>query len=256
MNVRPDGTTCWWTTTEDRTMRKLYEAEGPAAAAQALPGRTLRAVMQRARLLGLKAPPSSRAGQPRVRWIDDDTTDAALRERLPGCQTVLAARRLADDLNRPLYWLRRRAAQLGLAMPASRPIRPWAAAETRLLQEYAHLPAPEISRLMRREGFRRTASAVALRLRRLSIDRTDPDTHTTSDLATLLGVAPQTVQTWVRTMGLRAIKRRTDNDTAGHRLRVRRQDLRQWLREHPTRVDLARVAQDWFMDLALGTDAP
>lgn len=256
MNVRPDGTPCWWTTTEDRILRQHYEAHGPAATAAALPGRTIRAVMQRAQVLGLRAPRASRAGLPRVRWDDTPETDAALRDRLPRCRTAQDAKQLAADLGRPMHWLRRRAADLALPMPPSNPIRPWAPGETRLLQEYAHLPAGDISRLLRRAGFRRSAGAVALRLRRLAIDRTDPDSHTTTDLAQLLGVAPQTVQAWVRTMGLRAIQRHTDDGAPGQRYRVRRDDLRQWLRQHPTRINLGKVAPDWFLDLALGVDAP
>ena len=96
-NVRADGTPCWWTTSEDRILRHVYPLEGLQAAVAVLPGRTPRAIRQRALSLGLKAPRLSRAGLPRVRWHDTPELDAVLREQIP---------LLADRLNRNVApWL-------------------------------------------------------------------------------------------------------------------------------------------------------
>jgi hypothetical protein len=250
-NVNPDGKPNWWTTSEDRILRQLYPTQGAEAAAAALPGRTMRAIYVRARAQGMTAPRKSRAGLPRVRWEDTPEMDAALRANLLECITVLDARHLADNLGRPLYWMRRRARQLGLPMPMHQR-REWERDELRLLQELAHLPAGEIKRELRKAGYIRSAGGIALRLRRTGIDRSDPDTHTTGDLAQLMGVASSTVMTWVQSHGLAAKPRRTDAGGQGHRLQVRRHDLKKWLRKNPGRVDLRKVDAPWFLDLTLG----
>ena len=253
-NVRADGTPCWWTTSEDRILRHVYPLEGLQAAVAVLPGRTPRAIRQRALSLGLKAPRLSRAGLPRVRWHDTPELDAVLREQIPQCKSVLDARKLADRLGRPIYWLNRRCTELGLDVP-SQPVRPWTREELALLQEHAHLPAHDLARVMRRAGYRRTPGAIALRLRRAAVDRTDPDSHTTSDLAQLLGVSAQTVLVWITSHGLRATRRQPDTGEAGQRHRVHRRDLRARLRDNPTKVDLSKVDGPWFLDLALGAAA-
>mgnify|MGYP000151990217 CR=1 FL=1 len=252
-NIRADGQPCWWTTAEDRTLRHVYPREGVDAAVLALPGRTRRAVCQRAQTLGLSAPRTSRAGLPRVRWPATPEIDAALQREAPACATVAQLRALADRLQRPLPWLRRRCAELGVAA-ISQPVREWTRAELRLLEQHAHLPAIEISRAMRRAGHRRSAGAVALRLRRIGMDRSDPDSHTTTDISALLGVSSATVSEWIRQHGLRASRRQPDDPAAdGKHYRVHRKDLRAWLRDHPSRVDLAKVDKTWFLDLALGS---
>lgn len=253
-NVRADGTPCWWTTTEDRVLRDLYPAQGLAAAMALLPGRTERAIRQRALSLGIRLPRKSRAGLPKVRYIDTPETDAALRKGLAGCRTPADAASLAARMQRSLSWLRRRCRELGLQAP-SKPETPWLRDELALLSECAHLSAPEIVKTLRRAGYRRSVGAVALRLRRAKMDRTDPDSHTLADVAMLLGVSPQTVLVWVNGYGLRARARQPDSGEPGQRYRVHRKDLRSWLRDNPTRVNLAKVDRAWFMDLALGAAA-
>ena len=158
---------------------------------------------------------------------------------------------LAASIGRPMTWLRRRCRDLGLQPPAQ-PIRPWGRDELDVLREHAHLSAPELAKVMRRAGFKRSAGAIALRLRRAGIDRTDPDSHTLRDVGQLLGVSPQTVLIWVQNHGLRAKPRQPDTGEPGQRFRVHRKDLRTWLRDNPTKVNLAKVDGPWFIDLALG----
>lgn len=254
-NVLPDGTPCWWSTSEDRVLREVYPAQGLAAAMALLPGRTERAIRQRAHTLGIKLQRRSRAGMAKVVYVDTPETDAALRQGLPACKTVADARALAASIGgRSMTWLLRRCRDLELQAP-SQPVKPWGRDEFNLLREHAHLSAPELAKVMRRAGFKRSAGAIALRLRRASIDRTDPDSHTLRDVGLLLGVSPQTVLIWVQSHGLRAKARQPDTGEPGQRFRVHRKDLRTWLRDNPTKVNLAKVDGPWFMDLALGAPA-
>jgi hypothetical protein len=250
-NRRADGTPCWWTTTEDRLLREVYPTQGPAAAAALLPGRTLRAIRVHAASLGLKAPRRSLKGLPRKVYLDTPETDAALRQGLQACTKPTHAADLAASMGRSMEWLRRRSRQLGLQIP-KRPERPWLPAETAILRECAHLPAPELARVLRRAGYIRTPCAVALRCRQQKLDRTCPHSHTLPDVAMLLGVSPQTVLVWTQQHGLRTSKRQPDTGGAGQRNRVHRKDLRAWIRDNPTRINLAKVDGPWFLDLVLG----
>ena len=250
-NVRADGTPCWWTTTEDRVLRDVYPTQGVAAAVAMLPGRAARAIRVRAASLGLHAPRRSRKGMPKTIYIDTPETDAALRQGLQACTKPAHAADLAASMGRSMEWLRRRSHQLGLQVP-KRPDRPWLPAETALLLEHAHLPAPELAKVLRRAGHIRSAGAVALRLRQSKLDRTCPNTHPLADVALLLGVSPQTVLIWTKQHGLRTTKRQPDTGGEGQRYRVHRKDLRAWLRDNPTRINLAKVDAPWFIDLALG----
>lgn len=253
-NRRADGTPCWWTTTEDRLLREVYPTQGVAAAAALLPGRTIRAIRVHAASLGLHAPRRSLKGLPRTVYLDTPETDEALRLGLQACTKPTHAVDLAASMGRSMEWLRRRSRQLGLQIP-KRPERPWQPAELAILRESAHLPAPELTRVLRRAGYIRTTCAVALRCRRERLDRTCPDTHTLADVALLLGVSRQTVLMWTQAHGLRTIRRQPDTGGEGQRLRVHRKDLRSWLRDNPTRIDLAKVDAPWFLDLALGPAA-
>jgi len=246
-----DGAPSWWTTTEDRLMRELYSAEGLAAVMARLPHRTERAIRQHAHHLGLHLPRRSLKGLPRVLYVDMPETDEALRLGLQACTRPADAVELAASMGRSMQWMRRRAAQLGLQIP-QRPERPWQQAETAVLRENAHLPAPELAKVLRRAGFMRTPGAVALRLRQAKLDRTCPNTHPLADVAMLLGVSPQTVLVWTQQHGLRTTRRQPDTGGQGHRYRIHRKDLRAWLRDNPTRIDLAKVDAPWFLDLALG----
>jgi hypothetical protein len=184
-------------------------------------------------------------------YVDMPETDEALRLGLQACTRPADAVELAASMGRSMQWMRRRAAQLGLQIP-QRPERPWQQAETAVLRENAHLPAPELAKVLRRAGFMRTPGAVALRLRQAKLDRTCPNTHPLADVAMLLGVSPQTVLVWTQQHGLRTTRRQPDTGGQGHRYRIHRKDLRAWLRDNPTRIDLAKVDAPWFLDLALG----
>lgn len=250
-NRRADGTPCWWTTTEDRVLREVYPTQGLEAAAALLPGRTHRAIRVHAGSLGLHAPRRSRKGMPRKVYLDTPETDQALRLGLQACTKPTHAMDLAASMGRSMEWLRRRSRQLGLQIP-TRPERPWLPAEMAILRESAHLPAPELAKVLRRAGYSRTPCAVALRCRQEKLDRTCPDTHPLSDVAVLLGVSAQTVLMWTQQHGLRTTRRQPDTGGEGQRYRIHRKDLRAWLRDNPTRINLAKVDGPWFIDLALG----
>lgn len=244
-----------WTTTEERTLRAVYPVEGPEKVASLLPGRSVSAVHAKASVLKVRAPATVGAtGGMRfaTKYPPDDRMDQAIRAAYArGLRERGQIKRLAEALERPKWWVCKRAVQLGCTIERVAPL-PWSAPELRLLEEHAACDPWVISRKLRAAGLARTPTAVVVQLKRRQMDRTDPDAWTARDLGRLLGVDGNTVCDWVERRGLAAQRRAWGPNG---RFVITRAGLRQWLREHHGYVDLRRVDQPWFWGLVLGGDA-
>lgn len=237
----------YWTTSEERALRSLYGTGGPAAVKQAIPGRTLRSIYQRARAMGLVAP-----GQPdfRQKWSSSPQIDEAIRRVYQGTPTDGAVDHLAMSCARPRWWITRRASRLGFVTPRFKEL-PWSAEELAIVDELSHRTDITIARALARRGFKRTATAVAVKLKRLGADREDPDHYTANGLAPLLGVDPTTISGWIEKGWLSAKRRGTDRVAAqgGDMWWISRKAVRRFVVENAARVDIRKVDKFWFIDL-------
>lgn len=237
----------YWTTSEHRRLLALYPTGGPAAVKSALPGRSLRAIYQRARTAGLVAP-----GQPSVRqsWTTSPQIDEAIRRAYQSTPSDGAIDRLAMSCCRPRWWVSRQAARLGLVAPRFKEPE-WSAAELELVEDMAHRPSDAIARALRRRGYRRTATAVTVKLRRLGTDRADPNHYSATALAGMMGIDAATVAGWIERGWLAADRRGTERTAAqgGDMWWVSRKAVRRFVVENTARVDLRKVDKFWFVDL-------
>ena len=158
--------------------------------------------------------------------------------------------RLADELGRPRWWVQKRAAALGLTRTVRTRLDAWSAGELELIERWGTCTLPVIRRKLAAAGYTRTETAIAVKLKRLRIDRDDPDRWSPGDVARALGVDPATVRDWIARRGLAAV---TVGRSDRARLAIERKALRGWIKLHPRYVDLRRVDQVWFMDLILGS---
>jgi hypothetical protein len=169
-------------------------------------------------------------------------------------------RRLAERLNRPRWWIGKRAAVLGVR-PVRRREAPWSAAELELLESLAHHSLPVICRKLRAAGYPRTETAVGQKLKRENVSRrlarADAGVYSASALATLFGVDTKTVTRWIRDEGLPATKAGTARTDAqgGDEWRVKAKALRTWVGDNAGRIDLRKVHNVWFIDLMMGRAA-
>lgn len=239
-----------WLTTEVATLRALYPDGGAQAVQEALPGRTLAAIRAKACQLGVacqRPPPIGRTltrKYPRTDEIDHLIRAGYAAARAKGDYT-----RLAHAIDRPRWWVQKRAMALGVTRSIRTRLDVWTGAETALLSALASCTTPVIRRKLVEAGYQRTEAAIACKLKRLNVDRTDPDSWAPPELAHLMGVNAKTICDWIERRDLPATR-----VTAGQqvRYRVHRQPLRKWLRARPLQIDLRRVDQLWFMDLVLG----
>ncbi len=243
-----------WLTTEDRVLREKYASEGPAAAAAALPGRTIAAVYSRAKALGLKAPAPARAGRGRrTAYQFTDAIDAEIRQVYQGNPTRGALNALCARLLMPRWAVSRRAQLIGLAQPRFKE-RDWTPREIELLNEHAWKTPVVVQRVFKREGFSRSATAIVVKAKRLHLSRDEPGTFSACALAKLLGVHGKTVTRWIAVEGLRSERRGTKRQDVqgGDEHVIREKALRDWMRDHPQLVDLRKVDRFWFLELVLG----
>jgi len=246
-----------WTTREIRVLRDAYPAGGINGVIALLPHRSRSAIYQHAHALGLRC-----ASRPLVResWtlqpgMDEAITTAHQRSMKKG-DVVALAKRLA----RPVWWVSRRARDLGLTTPRFREL-PWSREELALLRETRNLRPEAVQRALRRQGFIRTATAITVQRKRQSIQR-DPhdDNYTAREVAQLLGADNTTVTRWIRLGLLAADRDPTHKPTSDGRApyRVTNKALRDFLITHPIHLNLRKLPAahtPWFVDLLAGSRA-
>lgn len=249
------GQPAWsfWRTHEVATLRALYPSGGSAAVYAALPYRSLSSIRAKANTLGVACQlPSTQGMRFARKYPPSEYLDQRIRDGYAAARSKGDYARLADALGRPRWWVQKRAAALGVTRTTQTRLDAWQADEVALVERWATCTLPIIRKKLAQAGFRRSETAVAIKLKRLRVDRTDPDAWAPADLAQLLGVDPNTVRDWIDRRGLPAVERAAGQQT---RLLVRRKALRGWLKRNPRYVDLRRVDQPWFMDLVLGPAA-
>lgn len=245
-----------WTTREIRVLRDTYPAGGINAVIVQLPRRSRTAIYQHAHALGLRC-----EGQPLVResWtlepgMDEVITTAHQRPMQRG-DVVALAKRLA----RPVWWVSRRARDLGLTTPRFREA-PWSVAEVTLLRDTRNHTPASAQRVFKRAGYERTATAIQVQRKRREVHRDPSEDHTSRDVARLLGHDDSTVSRWIR-MGLLTAKHdpRHKPSAAGNApYVVTDKSLRQFIIQHPIRIDLRKIPAahtPWFVDLLAGSRA-
>jgi len=233
---------------------QAYANGGIQAARAALPHRHERALYMKAGELGVRSP---RKGIRRVRKYEpSEQIDAAIRRYYETCEDrpiVGRMKAFAKTLSRPAWWVKKRAAAMGLAVPSDKSPR-WTPDEVALLEQHARKAIPVIRRIFKAHGFKRTEAAIGLQLKRGDYDRESTNHWTAHALAVLMGVDGHTITRWIDKEGLPAKRRGTNRvpEQGGDMYVIARPQLRQWIATHQRLVDLRKVDRFWFLDLAFG----
>lgn len=180
---------------------------------------------------------------------EDDVIRAAYAEHYGKKALLVAERRL--KLSREA--IRSRASTIGAARinPKSPP---WSPAELEAMERVAHLGAAAAARALRKLGYNRSATAIAIQRKRRRIK---PDGMSMHELATLLGVDPKTVTRWRDRGMLRVVATgKTCGGSGAEMGFVSTAAIRDFILRYSAQIDLARIersdAKLWLIDLLSG----
>ena len=165
----------------------------------------------------------------------------------PGAQGRPGIRVLAKKVGIPHWALKKRARELGLARTKEKP---WSEPELEILARYAWMSDERIRLKLKAAGYSRTVTGIHLKLRRMKFKH-DPGFYSANGLAQALGIDSHAVTRWIRSGHLKAKLRGTARGEKqnGDIYLILERDVRRFILEHPTEIDLRKVDQLWFLDL-------
>ena len=99
-------------------------------------------------------------------------------------------------------------------------------------------------------GYGRTVTAIHLKLKRMRF-KSDPNFYSAKGLADAFGIDSHVVTRWIRAGCLHAERRGTNRayQQGGDIYLIRERDVRRFILEYPTEIDLRKVDQLWFLDM-------
>jgi hypothetical protein len=184
------------------------------------------------------------------KYVFTSEIDQLIREvylRNPEAKTRPGIRLLARKVGIPHWTLKKRARELGLTRTKEKP---WSEPELEVLARYAWMSDERIRLKLKAVGYSRTVTGIHLKLRRMKFKH-DPSFYSANGLAEALGIDSHVVSRWIRCGRLKAKLRGTARGERqnGDIYLIRERDVRRFILEHPTEIDLRKVDQLWFLDL-------
>lgn len=158
-----------------------------------------------------------------------------------------SVKKLAAQIRWPVWALRVRARQLGIARTKDRP---WCERELNILQRFAWMCPSRIQMKLKAAGFHRTQTAIDIKLDRTYARRNTPF-FTATSLAGLFGVDGHVVTRWIKLGYLAASRRGTDRHegNGGDMFQIHEKEVYKFVLARPTEIDIRKVDQMWFLDL-------
>ena len=188
--------------------------------------------------------------QSRRKYVFTDQIDRLIRESYHNRQnerTRFSVRALAKKVGMPHWALKKRARELGLARTKELP---WSERELEILGRYAWMSDERIRLKLKAAGYTRTVTGIHLKLKRMRFKH-DGSFYSACSLAQALGIDPHAVTRWIKSGHLKAKLRGTarTGQQNGDSYLIQEKDVRRFILEHPTDIDLRKVDQLWFLDL-------
>jgi hypothetical protein len=188
--------------------------------------------------------------QGRRKYVFTDQIDQLIREiylNHRDAKTRPGIRQLAKKVGMPHWALKKRARELGLARTKELP---WSEPELEVLARNAWMSDERIRLKLRAAGYARTVTGIHLKLKRMKFKH-DGSFYSASGLSQALGIDSHAVTRWIKSGHLKAKFRgtaRTEQQNGDIYL-IHEKDVRRFILEHPTDIDLRKVDQLWFLDL-------
>jgi hypothetical protein len=188
--------------------------------------------------------------QGRRKYIFTDQIDQLIREIYlshPATRKQRGIHMLAKKVGMPHWALRKRACTLGLARTKEQP---WSEPELTILERYAWMSDERIRLKLKAAGYLRSATGIHLKLRRMKFKH-DPSFYSATSLAQAFGIDSHAVTRWIKCGHLKAKLRGTKRTErqGGDIYLIREKDVRRFILEHPTEIDLRKTDGLWLLDV-------
>ena len=241
----------FWTNKEAEIVSRHYATGGATAVMKLLPNRTRGSIYQQAKKQGVMY--GDNKPRPRQVWETTGEMDRLITECYRSEPERGKIKMLARNISRPYWWVKKRAAALGLATQALNGNKEleWSEAEISLLEENSYKNHEVIARIFRAKGFKRTATAIVVKRTRLQCDTVDIDHYTATQLAIEFGVDSKVVTRWIDRGWLKARRRGTDRTDrqGGDMWWIKRKQVRAFIVDSIGIVDIRKVNKIWFVDI-------
>ena len=126
----------------------------------------------------------------------------------------------------------------------------WTAAETEQLQKLARYSIPGIRRKMAEKGYKRSETAIVLKLKRMNM-RQNLSGHSARDVAKCLGVDDHFITRAIKAGRLRATRRGTarNDRQGGDHWWILDQNIKDYILKHLWEIDIRKVDKYGFVDV-------
>jgi len=186
----------------------------------------------------------------RRKYVFTDQIDRLIQESYHNRRdekTRFNIRSLAKKVGMPHWALKKRARELGLARTKELP---WSEAELVILARHAWMSDERIRLKLKAAGYSRTVTGIHLKLKRMRFKH-DGGFYSAYSLAQALGIDPHAVTRWIKSGHLKSKFRGTARGPQqnGDSYLIQEKDVRRFILQHPTEIDLRKVDQLWFLDL-------
>lgn len=245
-----------WSDEELAALDALYPQHGGVGCVPLL-NRSLASIYAKARARGLKAPED--AAKENFRKTVPAHVDAEIRAFYTRGGPVPRGefRAFCDRLGRTRAAVRDRAIKLGLLVPRYKEP-PWSVEEDAILRQHATLVPRRVQLKLKAAGYSRTEAAIAIRMKRQAIDRTNYDGYSARAIADLLGVDTKTVTRWIGA-GLKARRRGTARTDAQHgdEWLIEPRAFRAWVKDNVAEYakHSRKADQMWLLETLTGVTA-
>lgn len=231
-------------------MLEAYPSGGARAVQAALPWRTRAAINRKAGKMGITAP--RKLPRPPSIHQPDPHIDDEIRRFYASPIKRGTYRAFCRGIGKPPWYVKRRAAALGVIVPRLREL-PWSEAEVEILSEFVGYGAESIRARLKRAGFKRSITAIEIKRKRLQLnpaeERELAGFYDATTVASGCGVHLTSVLRWIRLGQLRA---KQNVEATGSPWRIAKRDLQRFLATYHQAVDLRKIDREWFMHMAFG----
>lgn len=162
-------------------------------------------------------------------------------------KTKFSTKGLEMKVGIPHWALKKRALELGLARTKELA---WSEPELEILSRHAWMSHERIRLKLKAAGYARTTTGIHLKLKRMRFKH-DASFYSAKGLAQALGIDPHAVARWIKQGHLKAKLRGTARGESqnGDVYLIHEKDVRRFILQHPSDIDLRKVDQLWFLDL-------